>query len=48
MHPCPVCGSPTEGTYFEDGVESDLCEAYLLEAIEPEQYDTDMRSDGPG
>ena len=45
MHPCPVCGTPTEGTYLEDGVESDLCDECLLEAIEEEQVDTDRRRD---
>lgn len=42
MHPCTVCGTPTEGTYLEDGVEYDLCEECLIEAIEEEQFDTDQ------
>ena len=48
MHPCPKCGKPTEGVYFENGVKSELCEDCLVETVEQEDMDTDVRRNETG
>ena len=46
MHPCPICGQPTKGSYTADGEKSDLCAECLQEQVEAElgdpMRDTDL------
>jgi len=39
MHPCPICGQPTKGSFTADGEKSDLCDDCLQEQVEVEFCD---------
>ena len=39
MHPCPICGQPTQGSYTADDEKSNLCAECLQEQVEAELYD---------